>query len=128
MWKNPQKYAKITQYINIYWLNKIWWYHAFFEDKHTFNHIFIYYRTLKDNSNSLKVSYHHCTHKRSWMFNIPNNMDAIFVEEKCKQQCLWGKISLYGGYFWKICLGSCTSGCCYEKSLSKTSYCAKWKS
>ncbi len=51
-------------------------------------------------------------------------MEAILNEDKCKQQCLWGKISLYGGYFWNICLGSCASSGCYETSLSKTSYCA----
>ncbi len=55
------------------------------------------------------------------MFNVPNNMEGIFGEDKCKQQCLWGKISLYGGYFWK-------NGCCYENSLSKTLYSATKKS
>ncbi len=55
-------------------------------------HMQPYIRTLeniKENSNSLKVFYHpHCAHKRSWMFNVPNNMEAIYDEEKCKQQCL----------------------------------------
>ncbi len=80
------------------------------------------------NSNSLSVFYHSCAHKKVWIFNVLNNMEAILDEVKCKQQCLWGKISLYGNYFWKLFLHSCTSGYYYENLLSKTLYCATSKS
>ncbi len=60
-------------------MTKIWSYHAFSENKYTCNHIFIYWRALKENSNSLRVFYHGCSHKISDAAQIAETFNSVFT-------------------------------------------------